>query len=139
MRVEILGCNINSTLLWGLTLDDAGLSHLTVSWRVEGRLPISRYRLRYQPADGTGSYQDLSPAPGPDATSAAVLGLLAHTAYTLTLTSFDEDDQPNGGINGTCEQSVRVSLGWNLAPYLMTASLNLSLIVVHRDGPNVDG
>ncbi|XP_019622322.1 PREDICTED: ZP domain-containing protein-like [Branchiostoma belcheri] len=87
--------------LSGLTLDDAGIGHLTVSWTVVGNLPISRYSLSYQPADGSGSYQDLSPAPGPDATSATVPGLLADTEYTLTLTSFDEDDQPNGEISGT--------------------------------------
>ncbi|XP_078667410.1 uncharacterized protein LOC144909212 [Branchiostoma floridae x Branchiostoma belcheri] len=101
MRVEILGCRANSRALSGLTLNDAGIGHLTVSWTVVGNLPISRYTLRYQPADGSGSYQDLSPAPGPDATSATVQGLLAHTEYTLTLTSFGEGDQPNGEISGT--------------------------------------
>ncbi|XP_078667407.1 lactadherin-like [Branchiostoma floridae x Branchiostoma belcheri] len=99
MRVEILGCE--TELIWGLTLNDAAMSHLNVSWTVVGNLPISRYTLRYQPADGSGSYQDLSPAPGADATSAAVLGLMDHTEYILTLTSFDQDDQPNGAINGT--------------------------------------
>ncbi|XP_019639599.1 PREDICTED: uncharacterized protein LOC109481455 [Branchiostoma belcheri] len=87
--------------LSGLTLDDAGIGHLTVSWTVVGNLPISRYRLRYQPADGSGSYQDLFPAPGPDVTSATVQGLLANTEYTLSLTSFDEDDQKNGEVSGT--------------------------------------
>ncbi|XP_019632280.1 PREDICTED: ZP domain-containing protein-like [Branchiostoma belcheri] len=87
--------------LSGLTLVDAGIDHLTVSWRVVGNLPISRYRLRYQPADGSGSYKDLSPKPGPDATSATVQRLLANTEYTLTLTSFGEDDQPNREISGT--------------------------------------
>ncbi|XP_078667263.1 uncharacterized protein LOC144909086 [Branchiostoma floridae x Branchiostoma belcheri] len=92
-------CSIEGLL--GLTLDDAGIGHLTVSWTVVGNLSISRYRLRYQPADGSGSYQDLSPAPEIGATSATVQGLLAHTEYTLTLTSFGEDDQPNGEISGT--------------------------------------
>ncbi|XP_019626183.1 PREDICTED: uncharacterized protein LOC109471335 [Branchiostoma belcheri] len=103
MRVEILGCSTGSRflVLLGLTLNDAGMDHLTVSWTVVGNLPISRYRLRYQPADGSGSYQDLSPAPGTGATSATVLGLLAETEYSLTLTSFDEDDKPNGEISGT--------------------------------------
>ncbi|KAI8514606.1 hypothetical protein Bbelb_071970 [Branchiostoma belcheri] len=99
MRVEILGCS--TKLLWGLILDDAGMSHLSVSWTVVGNLPISRYRLRYQPADGSGSSHDLSPAPGPDATSATVQGLQAHTEYTLTLSSFDQNDQPNGEVSGT--------------------------------------
>ncbi|KAI8510957.1 hypothetical protein Bbelb_118730 [Branchiostoma belcheri] len=88
-------------ILSALTLVDAGIGHLTVSWTVQGRLPISRYRLRYQPADGSGSYQDLSPAPGPDATSATVQGLYADTDYILTLTSFGVYDQPTGEINGT--------------------------------------
>ncbi|XP_078577488.1 uncharacterized protein LOC144862665 [Branchiostoma floridae x Branchiostoma japonicum] len=83
-----------------LTLDDAGIDHLTVSWTV-GSLPISRYRLRYKPADGSGSYQDLSPAPGTGDTSATVPGLLADTEYNITVTSFGEDDQPNGVISGT--------------------------------------
>eukprot|EP00058_Branchiostoma_floridae_P027369 XP_002612860.1 hypothetical protein BRAFLDRAFT_67190 [Branchiostoma floridae] len=87
--------------LTGLTLDEAGISHLAVSWTVVGSLPISRYRLRYQPADGSASYQDLSPAPGTGDTSATVPGLLPDTDYTLTLTSFGEDDQPNGVISGT--------------------------------------
>ncbi|XP_078667409.1 uncharacterized protein LOC144909211 [Branchiostoma floridae x Branchiostoma belcheri] len=99
MRVEILGCG--TEILWGPTLNDAGMNHLNVSWTVVGNLPISRYTLRYQPADGSGSYQDLSPAPGAGGTSATVVGLMDHTEYTLTLTSFDEDDQPNGVINGT--------------------------------------
>ncbi|XP_078660161.1 uncharacterized protein LOC144904888 [Branchiostoma floridae x Branchiostoma belcheri] len=109
MRVEILGCNI--TMLWGLALDNARMDHLNVSWTVVGNLPISRYRLRYQPADGSGSYQDLSPAPGAGATSATVSGLFAHTEYTLTLTSFDEDDQPNGVINGTFTTVCQDPLG----------------------------
>ncbi|XP_019619435.1 PREDICTED: uncharacterized protein LOC109466209 [Branchiostoma belcheri] len=109
MRVEILGCG--TELLWGLTLNDAGMSHLNVSWTVVGNLPISRYTLRYQPTDGSGSYQDLSPAPGAGATSATVQGLLAHTEYTLTLTSFDWDDQPNGVINGTFTTVCQYPLG----------------------------
>ncbi|XP_078667427.1 uncharacterized protein LOC144909227 [Branchiostoma floridae x Branchiostoma belcheri] len=88
-------------ILSGLTLVDAGIGHLIVSWTVVGNLPISRYRLRYQPADGSGSDQDLSPAPEIAATSATVQGLFADTEYTLTLTSFGEDDQPNGEISGT--------------------------------------
>ncbi|XP_035668860.1 uncharacterized protein LOC118410979 [Branchiostoma floridae] len=83
-----------------LTLDDAGIDHLTVSWTV-GSLPISLYRLRYKPADGSGSYQDLSPAPGTGDTSATVPGLLADTDYNITLTSFGDDNQPNGVISGT--------------------------------------
>ncbi|KAI8485005.1 hypothetical protein Bbelb_372510 [Branchiostoma belcheri] len=85
----------------GLTLNDAGIGHLTVSWTVVGNHPISRYRLRYQPADGSGSYQDLSPAPEIGATSATVQGLFADTEYILTLTSFGEGDQQNGEISGT--------------------------------------
>ncbi|XP_019633508.1 PREDICTED: uncharacterized protein LOC109476932 [Branchiostoma belcheri] len=85
----------------GLTIDDAGIGHLIVSWTVVGNLPVSRYRLRYQPADGSVSYQDLSPAPEVGATLATVQGLQPDTEYTFTLTSFDEDDQPNGEINGT--------------------------------------
>eukprot|EP00058_Branchiostoma_floridae_P006900 XP_002592388.1 hypothetical protein BRAFLDRAFT_67253 [Branchiostoma floridae] len=100
MRVEVLGCNPVPGLA-GLTLDDGGIGHLSVSWTVVGSLPISRYRLRYQPADGSGSYRDLSPAPGAGVTSATVSGLLPDRNYTITLTSFGEDDQPNGGINGT--------------------------------------
>ncbi|KAI8510962.1 hypothetical protein Bbelb_118780 [Branchiostoma belcheri] len=88
-------------ILSGLTLVDAGIGHLIVSWTVVGNLPISRYRLRYQSADGSGSDQDLSPAPEIAATSATVQGLFADTEYTLTLTSFGEDDQPNGEISGT--------------------------------------
>ncbi|XP_066270068.1 uncharacterized protein [Branchiostoma lanceolatum] len=84
----------------GLNLDDAGIGHLTVSW-TEGSLPISRYSLRYQPADGSGSYQDLSPAPAAGDTSATVSGLLPDTIYTLTLTSFGQGDQSNGVITGT--------------------------------------
>ncbi|CAH1253307.1 NPTX2 [Branchiostoma lanceolatum] len=87
-------------VLAGLYLDDAGIGHLTVSWTV-GSLPISRYSLRYQPADGSASYQDLSPAPAAGATSATVSGLLPDTSYNITLTSFGEDDQPNGVISGT--------------------------------------
>ncbi|KAI8510713.1 hypothetical protein Bbelb_116290 [Branchiostoma belcheri] len=83
-----------------LTSDDAGMSHLSVSWAT-GIIPISGYTLRYQPADGSGSPQDLSPAPGVGATSAIVSGLLADTEYTLTLTSFGDDGQPNGVISGT--------------------------------------
>ncbi|XP_019634953.1 PREDICTED: ZP domain-containing protein-like [Branchiostoma belcheri] len=83
-----------------LTSDDAGMSHLSVSWAT-GILPISGYTLRYQPADGSGSPQDLSPAPGAGATSATVSGLLADTEYTLTLTSFGDEGQPNGVISGT--------------------------------------
>ncbi|XP_078703844.1 sushi, von Willebrand factor type A, EGF and pentraxin domain-containing protein 1-like [Branchiostoma floridae x Branchiostoma belcheri] len=109
MRVEILGCE--TELLWGLALSDAGVGHLNVSWTVVGNLPISRYSLRYQPADGSGSYQDLSPAPGAGATSATVQGLRAHTEYTLTLTSFDEEDQPNGVINGTFTTVCQYPLG----------------------------
>ncbi|XP_019622186.1 PREDICTED: uncharacterized protein LOC109468377 [Branchiostoma belcheri] len=111
MRVEILGCSTNMTLISGLRLDDAASGHLTVSWTVVGNHPISRYRLRYQPADGSGSYQDLCPAPEFGATSATVQGLLANTEYTLTLTSFDEDDQPNGVINGTFTTVCQVPLG----------------------------
>ncbi|XP_078579415.1 uncharacterized protein LOC144863758 [Branchiostoma floridae x Branchiostoma japonicum] len=87
--------------LSGMTLDDAGMGHLSVSWTVVEGLPISRYRLRYQPADGSGSYRDLSPAPAVGATSATVRGLQADTDYNITLTSFGEDDQPNGVISGT--------------------------------------
>eukprot|EP00058_Branchiostoma_floridae_P006898 XP_002592386.1 hypothetical protein BRAFLDRAFT_67250 [Branchiostoma floridae] len=54
-----------------------------------------------QPADDSGSYRDLSPAPGAGVTSATISGLLPDRNYTITLTSFGEDDQPNGGINGT--------------------------------------
>ncbi|KAI8503383.1 hypothetical protein Bbelb_192040, partial [Branchiostoma belcheri] len=111
MRVEILGCSTNTTLISGLRLDDAASGHLTVSWTVVGNHPISRYRLRYQPADGSGSYQDMCPAPEFGATSATVQGLLANTEYTLTLTSFDEDDQPNGVINGTFTTVCQVPLG----------------------------
>ncbi|XP_078667193.1 uncharacterized protein LOC144909027 [Branchiostoma floridae x Branchiostoma belcheri] len=136
MRVEILGCSINTTLLWGLTLDDSGLSHLTVSWTVEGRLPISRYRLRYKPADGSGSSQDLTPAPGPDATSATVQGLLAHTEYTLTLTSFGEDDQPNGVINGTyttvCQHPLGIGITVSQSPTVADDSMTSSSYM----GPN---
>ncbi|KAI8491016.1 hypothetical protein Bbelb_314350 [Branchiostoma belcheri] len=92
---------VSCPALSGLTLYDAGIGHLAVSWTVVGYLLISRYTLRYQPADGSGSYQDLSPAPGPDATSATVQGLFADTEYILTLTSFGEGDQPNGEISGT--------------------------------------
>ncbi|XP_019636532.1 PREDICTED: uncharacterized protein LOC109479099, partial [Branchiostoma belcheri] len=109
MRVEILGCG--TEILWGPTLNDAGMNHLNVSWTVVGNLPISRYTLRYQPADGSGSYQDLSPAPGAGGTSATVVGLMDHTEYTLTLTSFDEDDQPNGVINGTYTTVCQNPLG----------------------------
>ncbi|KAI8514078.1 hypothetical protein Bbelb_084020 [Branchiostoma belcheri] len=109
MRVDILGCN--TELLWGLTLDDAGASHLNVSWTVVGSLPISRYRLRYQPADGSGSSKDLSPAPGAGATSTAVRGLLAQTEYTLTLTSFDQGNQQNGEITGTFTTVCQNPLG----------------------------
>ncbi|XP_019616141.1 PREDICTED: hemicentin-1-like [Branchiostoma belcheri] len=109
MRVDILGCN--TELLWGLTLDDAGASHLNVSWTVVGSLPISRYRLHYQPADGSGSSKDLSPAPGAGATSTAVRGLLAQTEYTLTLTSFDQGNQQNGEITGTFTTVCQNPLG----------------------------
>ncbi|KAI8490945.1 hypothetical protein Bbelb_313640 [Branchiostoma belcheri] len=91
---------VSCAALSGLILDEAGIGHLTVSWTVVGNLPISRYRFRYQPADGSGSYQDLSPAPEIGATSATVRGLFADTEYTLALTSFDDDDQKNGEISG---------------------------------------
>ncbi|XP_078598036.1 uncharacterized protein LOC144874087 [Branchiostoma floridae x Branchiostoma japonicum] len=84
-----------------LALNDAGIDHLTISWTVVGSPLVSRYRLRYQPADGFSSYQDLSPAPGADAVSATVPGLLPETSYTLTLTSFGVDDQPNGVLSET--------------------------------------
>ncbi|XP_019635477.1 PREDICTED: fibronectin-like, partial [Branchiostoma belcheri] len=112
MRVEILGCN--TEIIWGLTLNDAGMSHLNVSWTVVGNLPISRYTLRYQPSDGSGPYQDLSPAPGAGDTSATVLGLMDHTEYTLTLTSFDENNQPNGVINETFTTGGRRIIIWGL-------------------------
>ncbi|XP_035669067.1 uncharacterized protein LOC118411132 [Branchiostoma floridae] len=108
MRVDVLGC---SPSLAGLTLDDVGMGELSVSWTVVGSLPISRYRLRYQPADGSGSYQDLSPAPGTGDTSATVPGLLPDTDYNITVTSFGEDDQPNGVISGTYATVCQVPLG----------------------------
>ncbi|XP_019646463.1 PREDICTED: uncharacterized protein LOC109486987 [Branchiostoma belcheri] len=97
---DIDGAGCTGGILSGLTLVDAGIGHLTVSWTVVGS-PVLRYRLRYQPADGSGSYQDLFPAPEIGVTSATVQGLFADTEYTLTLTSFGEDDQKNGEIRGT--------------------------------------
>ncbi|XP_078667426.1 zonadhesin-like [Branchiostoma floridae x Branchiostoma belcheri] len=109
MRVEILGCRTH--LLWGLSLLDAGPTHLTVSWTVVGNLPIKVYRLRYQPADGSGPSQDLSPAPFGVFTSATVSGLQTHTEYTLTLTSFDWGNQQNGEITGTFTTVCQYPLG----------------------------
>ncbi|XP_019639362.1 PREDICTED: ZP domain-containing protein-like [Branchiostoma belcheri] len=101
LMLMVTTATVTGQALSGLTLYDAGIGHLAVSWTVVGNLPISRYRLRYQPADGSGSYRDLSPAPGADTTSATVQGLFADTEYILTLTSFGEGDQPNGEISGT--------------------------------------
>ncbi|CAH1266494.1 OIT3 [Branchiostoma lanceolatum] len=89
-RTTVVGAAV-----WGQT------TTATAATQVVGSLPIARYRLRYQRTDGSSSYQDLSPAPGAGDTSATVPRLLAETEYNLTLTSFGEDDQPNGVIGGT--------------------------------------
>ncbi|CAH1251741.1 MFGE8 [Branchiostoma lanceolatum] len=108
MRVEVLSC---VPRLSGLILDDEGFNSLTVSWTVVGELPVSRYGLSYQPADGTGTELDLSPAPEAGDTSASVSGLLFKTEYKITLTSFDSDNQPNSEISGIYKIVCQVPLG----------------------------
>eukprot|EP00058_Branchiostoma_floridae_P016422 XP_002601910.1 hypothetical protein BRAFLDRAFT_86394 [Branchiostoma floridae] len=86
--------------LSGLTLEDVGTGELTVSWAVVGDLPISRYSLSYR-EDGTASDQEVDSPPAADATSATVTGLTDKTDHILTLTSFDDNNQPTGVISGT--------------------------------------
>eukprot|EP00058_Branchiostoma_floridae_P016425 XP_002601913.1 hypothetical protein BRAFLDRAFT_86397 [Branchiostoma floridae] len=95
--------------LAGLTLDDAGINSLTVDWTVIGNLPTSRYSLRYELAGGSDSHQELDPAPGVGDTSATVSGLLAYTEYTLTLTSYDQDDVTSAEISGTYKTEPAIS------------------------------
>ncbi|XP_035692524.1 uromodulin-like [Branchiostoma floridae] len=92
------GDGMSCAALADLTFTDVGMDYVAMSWTAPTDLTISRYRVRYQRTGGT--HKDLHPPPFANSTMATVWGLWAHTEYTFTITSFDENDQENGEISG---------------------------------------
>ncbi|XP_035670270.1 fibronectin-like [Branchiostoma floridae] len=71
-------------------------------------IQIDSYTLSYEPADGTGTPNNLDPAPAADVTSTTVSGLLPYTSYILTLNSTDQGRQ-NGHTIGTFKTESAIS------------------------------
>ncbi|XP_035670272.1 fibronectin-like [Branchiostoma floridae] len=88
------------SVISALTLKMAGVDDLEVSWTKAAGAQIDSYSLSYEPADGTGTSEELNSAPEPGDISATVSGLLPYTRYILTLNSTDPDRQ-NGHTIGT--------------------------------------
>ncbi|XP_035669573.1 ZP domain-containing protein-like [Branchiostoma floridae] len=97
------------SVISGLTLKMAGVEDLEVSWTKDASAQIDSYSLSYEPADGTGTSEDLDPAPGAGDISDIVSGLLPYTSYNLTLNSTDDQGLQNGHTIGTFKTESAIS------------------------------
>ncbi|XP_078684493.1 ZP domain-containing protein-like isoform X1 [Branchiostoma floridae x Branchiostoma belcheri] len=90
--IIVLGSVVNGQEgLSNLVILDSDVAYITIGWTVSPGFNVSSYRVRYAGQNRGGSYRDLSPAPGPDDTTANITGLHANENYTITVTSYGPD------------------------------------------------